>query len=385
MSAAALAAGGFLCGVAGCGAAAWIYNRHLTRMHESVLKKVVALSLLPAGCVLALLWTAKLALLGGGDGERLAFLTIALAGAAVCARQFHCEFARRRRMRASRVAGAPARFDAIDWRNIKPRGARILRLLAPVNRVGRLRAHHREIAIAGLPIEFDGYRIAHLTDAHIHKTLRRAWFRHAGRTAMRWNPDLVLFGGDFISKQAHAPDIAWFASQLSAPDGVAFVRGNHDFWKAPRRSVRDARASGWTLLDNRGLVLDRGGARMAVVGIESPWSPPTLGDWAAFASLPAARIGLVHTPDAFGDARRAGCAFAIAGHTHGGQIRLPLFGTVLSGCAAGPGLCDGPGRLGGMETITSRGFGAFFPLRVLCPPEIHLLTLRPAAAKGDEP
>lgn len=367
-------AGGFLVAVAACGAFVWFYNRALALMHESVLKKVLALTVLPLGCLVGVLAAWRLAA-GAGGAEGGAWRTAAAAGALVAVRM---AVAGRRHAVLSRGSAMEARrppFEALNAPGLKPWARAALWILRPLNGVGRLRIHRRRIPVPGLPREFHGYRIVHLTDWHIHKTLRPDWYRFLASETRRLRPDLVLYGGDFISKPEFVPAIPRFMRLLEAPDGVWFVRGNHDFWKSPQRIARLARAAGMRLLGNEGVALRRGGAEVGLVGIEAPWVPLTQADRDALDRLPRPRIALVHTPDVFGEAARLGCAVALAGHTHGGQVRLPLFGTTVSGCASGPHRASGIARIGDMLAITSNGQGAFFPLRFRCPPEVICLEL----------
>jgi predicted MPP superfamily phosphohydrolase len=365
---------GFLVAVALCGAFVRFYNRVLARMHESTLKKVVALSLLPAGVMLGGIAAWRLG--AGGNGERVAWLALAIAGlpvTAAAARDWLCE---RRLLRGSLLHPLGRFRDGIPWSDFALWQKLILLPLVPFNRVCDLRVHHRVVEVPGLGSAFDGYRIVHLTDLHFHRTLSAAWYRHVVAQAVKLRPDLLLYGGDFLSKIAWVDRIPEFLQGLEAPDGVLYVRGNHDFWKSPQRIRRHARRAGMRLLSNRGAVIRRGRDTLAIVGIESPYIPLTATDRALLRRLPGPKVGLVHDPVAFGEALSAGCTVALAGHTHGGQVRLPLFGTTISGSACRRGLAHGVGRLGRMLTITSNGQGAFFPVRFGAPPEIILVELR---------
>ena len=86
--------------------------------------------------------------------------------------------------------------------------------------------------------------------------------------------------------------------------------------------------------------------------------------------------GLIHNPKVYREAEKIGCDFCLAGHTHGGQIRLPFFGTTIAACSMEEQYTHGRGRLGSMVTLTSNGIGGFWPFRIKCPPEILEITLR---------
>ncbi|MCB2156743.1 metallophosphoesterase [bacterium] len=370
---------GLLIAVAACGTFVWFYNRMLSRMHESVTKKVVALATLPLGCLAGLVGGCRMVLSTPAGAERWVWLVGLAAGIGLVLRYTRVSLFKRQYARGSRFERPRLPVpSAIDWTGLRPHWKPFLWMLQPVNCVGDLRIHRRVVEVRDLPPEFDGYRIVHLTDMHIHKTLTPQWYDGVIDEAHAWKPDLLLYGGDFISKHPQIPRIPGIMSRLGAPDGVYYVRGNHDFWKAPQRIARLAEQCGMKLLSNQAVVLRRGAAALTLIGVESPYIPMTGTDRDALAQLPRPRIGLVHAPEGYADAAALGCVVALAGHTHGGQVRLPLFGTTVSSTAAGPIAAEGPGRWGDMLTLTSHGQGSFFPLRFLCPPEIIVVDLVPA-------
>ncbi|MDK2971260.1 MAG: uncharacterized protein PWP23_1015 [Candidatus Sumerlaeota bacterium] len=362
--------------VAVSGAFVWFYNRVFSRMREVWFKKFLSLALLPLGCLLGLLAAGRLAVGGPGGIEQTLWWLAGVTGWMLGVRYARVAREKHEHARGSRFERCRhLHIQAIDWEYLPRWAAPLLRLVGPLNGVSRLRIHRRRIVLPDLDPAFDGYRIVHLTDFHIHPTLRMEWYDAVVDEAMRHEPDLILYGGDFISKPPFVPRIPRVMERLAAPDGVYYVRGNHDFWKGGSRVARQARAAGLRLLSNEGVVLKRGEAALSLLGFETPYVPLTAGEKQRLRALPAPRLGLVHTPDAFAEAAAAGCFLALAGHSHGGQVRLPLFGTTLSSTSSGPLLASGVGRLGAMLTITSNGQGAFLPLRVLCPPEIVLIEL----------
>lgn len=362
------------------GAFVWFYNRVLSKMQESTLKKVFALCVLPLGCVLGLAGGCLLAW-GGSAPLRFASGGLAVAGGVVAARQVAARMVRRRAESASRFQAVAVPGPVVDASTLSPVRRGILRVLAPVNGVGRLRIHHRVVESPRVPVAFDGYRIVHLTDIHLHKTLHQSWYDAVASTTAELQPDVVLFGGDFVSKPRHLPRVTGWASRLRAPDGVFAVRGNHDFWKSPRFIARCCRRAGLCLLANDEAIVERAGQAISIVGLETPYAPLDDGDHRRLAARPGMfRLALVHTPDAFPDAAMLGADVMLAGHTHGGQVQLPLIGATLTGCGVGPFHATGVSRWGRALAIVSNGQGAFFPLRVGAPPEIVLLELKTGGA-----
>lgn len=372
-----LVSSGVAIGVAVAGSAlfVWFYNRVLAGLREVWFKKFISLAVLPLGVLLGLAGFARFVFSDPAGFESWTWGLSALAGWAVVVRYSLVSLRWNRLQKDSVYQSVPCPGGGIQWVELNRFQRCVLIPARPVNEAEDLRLHRRRVPIAGLPAEFEGYRIVHLTDFHIHQSMRADWYRHVVKQALALAPDLILFGGDFISKPPNIPRIPEIFAPLEAPDGVLFVRGNHDFWRSPRRIARLAESAGMRLLENEGIEIRRGRAVIALIGLETPYVPISPAEREALRRLPTPRIVLVHTPDAFAEAARLGGALAFAGHTHGGQVRLPLFGTTISSIAAGPLFTSGFGRLGNMTTVTSNGQGAFLPLRYRCPPEIVVAEL----------
>ncbi len=368
---------GALAGVAGTGMAVWAYNRYLAPLVEFPIKKPAALTALPGGLLLGVFAAWRFHAGGPGLLETVLWIVLALAGGIIALRLIINGFMRHDELVKSSFERVEGMTPALRWRAFPLWQRALLFLLGPINQVGALRIHRCEITLAGLDAAFDGYRIVHVTDPHVNPTLRREWYDAAIRKAMALKPDLLLHGGDFITRPACLQEAVEVLKPLHrAPNGAFTVRGNHDLWKASQRVRRAARRAGMRLMSNEGVVIRRGEAALSLIGLEAPYIGLGPVSEKELRQLPQPRLALVHTPDAFPTARRLGCVLALAGHTHGGQVRMPLLGATVTSCAAGPRRCTGISRLGSMICIVGNGLGSFFPLRVLCPPEIVLIVLR---------
>ena len=143
-------------------------------------------------------------------------------------------------------------------------------------------------------------------------------------------PDLILLPGDFVAGHlpAHSAtpeEIAARLGRLNAKLGVYAVLGNHDHWQQPQRIEAALAANGIGLLENRSVRLEADGKPFHLVGV-TDWLKQRQPDWGALLppdSLPS--LVMTHTPDVF-DSMPEKPALAVAGHTHGGQIDLPLLG-----------------------------------------------------------
>lgn len=248
--------------------------------------------------------------------------------------------------------------------------------------LGRLVVNEVELAPPRWPRALDGLKIALLSDLHTGSP--RNGPANLARIVDRTNevqPDLVLLAGDFVIHDVIGgtfvePDaIARELARLRAPLGVFAVLGNHDWWfSAPR--VREAlEANGITVIDDRAASLTWHGASFYVAGISDFWEGPhdVLG---ALAPIPqdATVIALTHNPDFLPEIPTR-VSLTLAGHTHGGQVDLPLLGRLVVPSrrvyAIGHVVEDGK------HLFVTPGIGtSILPVRFRVPPEISVLTLR---------
>ena len=256
-------------------------------------------------------------------------------------------------------------------------------------------------------------RVLHLSDLHILPGQRHkiAWVSSLADL----RPDLVVNTGDTLSHLRSVPTaVAAFGELLDVPG--AFVFGNNDFTAPVRKSPhryflpsqqrpprgtplpwRDLRAAqaerGWLDLTNAKQTITVRGQRIALAGVDDPYTRrdryPLIAGPADRAAV--VRIGVTHAPeprvlDGFaGD----GYDLVLAGHTHGGQVRVPGFGAVVTNCGIDRSRARGLSRWGTHTVLNvSAGLGTspYMPMRFCCRPEATLITLRPRAARvGTEP
>jgi predicted MPP superfamily phosphohydrolase len=195
-------------------------------------------------------------------------------------------------------------------------------------------------------------------------------------------PDLVLLTGDYVVTAVaggrHMPieTIVAHLKALHAPLGVYAVLGNHDRWEDAVRLGAAFRRAGIPDLENANLKLPPPRNDVTLVGIgdsHSRGADPAK----ALSGVNGAALCFTHSPDIFHDLPPA-CAMTIAGHTHGGQVWLPLLGrpAVAAVSHFGQRYAIGTVREGGRTLFVSSGIGTSgLPLRFGVPPEISLLTL----------
>jgi predicted MPP superfamily phosphohydrolase len=230
------------------------------------------------------------------------------------------------------------------------------------------------IPVTGLSPPLSGLRIGLITDVH-----RSRWVSHddvtaAVNTLMAERPDLVVLGGDYVTwgDADYVGPSSEALSPLAAPHGVFAILGNHDndhdmppaLARYGIQVLRDAR----TRLTIRNEALD-------LIGIRFWTRRPT--DIARLSRGSSANaILLAHDPRRLTEAAGLSIPLVLSGHTHGGQVVLPVVGAVA---AQKFPVIAGVGHREQSTIFVSRGIGTIYlPVRVNCPPEVALLTLQPA-------
>jgi predicted MPP superfamily phosphohydrolase len=248
----------------------------------------------------------------------------------------------------------------------------------PGNECLTLSIDRKQLALPRLPAELRGLTIAHLSDLHMTGRLDCDFFSYVARQVNDLRPDVIAITGDIIEEHSCRPWLEETLGQLCAPLGVYFILGNHDSFIDTNETRKALVNSGLTSLTGRWLKADWNGAAVTLGGNELPWTGPA----APLDELPLRnpeapefRLVLCHTPDQFRWCQRADADLALAGHTHGGQVQLPLLGVVASPSAYGTRYACGVFRRGNTVMHVTRGVGGETPLRWRCPPELALLEL----------
>ena len=253
-----------------------------------------------------------------------------------------------------------------------------IRKLGAHNDVYDIEVTKHELVIDDLPEAFDGYRIAFLTDTHVASFMRKSFYREVVAQAMKFDPDLVLLGGDLVTFGRDIPLMGEvLLTGLTARDGVFAVLGNHDYWAGADKVTEMLAAHNVQLLTNRSTILARGGQTLPLVGIDEMYRG-TPDPARAFAGLDPSGpcLGVSHHPDIIDLLGSNRLDLLVCGHTHGGQIRFPFFGPVVVPSMHEGTFAQGFHRVGAVLMYVSRGVGAIPPLRILCRPEVATFTLK---------
>jgi len=241
----------------------------------------------------------------------------------------------------------------------------------------------RETTVRSAPWSRPALRIAVLTDLHVGSF--RNGLDHLDEVVARTNaqsPDLTVILGDlvihdvllgrFVDPEAIAPRLA----RLHARDGVLAVLGNHDGWLDGPRVRRGLEQAGIRVLENEAMPIREGARRFWVAGLADLWTK-TVSIPDALARIPPEEpvVLLTHNPDVFPDVPPR-VALTLAGHTHGGQVVLPIVGRPVVPSRYGQRYAYGLVVEGGRALFVSAGIGtSLLPVRFGVPPEIAIVTL----------
>ncbi|RHO55932.1 metallophosphoesterase [Eubacterium sp. AM05-23] len=177
-------------------------------------------------------------------------------------------------------------------------------------------------------------RVVQLTDIHIGPFYPRRKVARLVRRVNRLSPDVVVFTGDLYDRFIHyrREDAAGPLAELEAPMGKFAVWGNHDCTKMARWYAPVLEQAGFTLLENEAVCLPAGeGRTLAIGGVDDLlYGEPDVRQTVRGTAGGDYRIILMHEPDGADRLKGAGVDLILSGHTHGGQIRLPLLPTVTT-------------------------------------------------------
>ncbi len=243
----------------------------------------------------------------------------------------------------------------------------------------RLETRDVPLRMPRLTPAFDGYRIVHISDIHMGGWMTSARLHNIAMRVNELQPDLIAITGDFIDRRAGevVDSLKGPLRRLQANDGVVAVLGNHDYYNGANGVRQVLSACGITDLSNRVQTIRRGDSALHIAGVDDVVMGRDRLD-AVLDQLPddGAAILLAHEPD-FADISAATGRFdaQLSGHTHGGQVRLPLIGSPILP-SHGLRYPDGLTRAGDMQVYTNRGLGMIAPhVRFGARPEIAVITL----------
>lgn len=244
----------------------------------------------------------------------------------------------------------------------------------------------RTVPIRRLPAPFHGLQIAQISDFHHHSYAEDSFLQRVVEQVNALKPTVIALTGDYITAGGNRygpwrkalPVCAKILSGLRAPLRLCTM-GNHDCIELPT-VARALRGAGLTLLYNQHVAVEVRGERMWIAGIaDAYFDTPDLRRAVPRETGRAPVVLLGHEPD-YADvvAGHGGVDLMLAGHSHGGQVRLPGLTPAFLPVMARKYI-RGAYQVGQTQLYVNRGIGAVhLPVRFRCPPEITLFTLQPA-------
>jgi predicted MPP superfamily phosphohydrolase len=247
------------------------------------------------------------------------------------------------------------------------------RAAAPSSMLSR----ERRLDFPRLPPEYDGLRVLHVSDPHLTPRTDCTDAIIARADAAR--PDLIAVTGDLVSGWRGLPLARRLLERLASRWPTYVVAGNADHWADYRRGeVARWNETGARVLMNEGRPFGEGDSGFWIAGVNDPYrfrDDPRR----ALAHAPpgAFKLLLAHTPEVIERREALGADLILSGHTHGGQVRLPWIGALVTRTRLDRKFSRGVFRLNGTVLVISSGIGATrLSVRFFCPPEMTLWVLR---------
>ena len=309
----------------------------------------------------------------------------------------------RQRPPAELLSNHSQHIDLVEQLGRRPIGAHGMRrwlTYLPGNDVFRLEVNEKQVRVPRLPRELDGFSIAHISDLHLEGAIGPEFFQEIVARVNELQADVIAVTGDVFDRRECLDWVPQTLAGLRAPLGIYFILGNHDLRLGDVRLARQALTDiGWIDLGGRWIETTWRDQQVLLVGNELPWiaaqtpcPPLQLAAHDADAEtekekegVPHShtnhrqrplRVALAHTPDQYPWARRHGMDLMLAGHCHGGQIRLPIVGPLVAPSRRGARYASGTFFERPTLLHVSRGISSLQTVRYNCPAEITRLVLR---------
>jgi uncharacterized protein len=254
----------------------------------------------------------------------------------------------------------------------------------------RPRIVHQDFSLPRWPERLNGFTIALLSDFHYDPYCSVHPLHATVPLVNRLHPDLIVLTGDFVSvplfgdeaKAAFAAEpCANILRQMTAPHGSWAIMGNHDCNTDPVYVTHALRSAGIQVLEDQSTAIEHDGARFWLAGVNDVLSR-TADLTETLRRVPAgeAVVLLAHEPDFADEASKFPIDLQLSGHSHGGQVRIPLLPPLYLP-ALGKKYVMGTYQVGPLPLYTNAGIGTVgVPVRLNCPPEITLITLKSSPA-----
>ena len=230
------------------------------------------------------------------------------------------------------------------------------------------------LPVSKLPPELAGLKIGLLTDVHRSQWVSAGDIDRGVQLMTAAKPDLIVLGGDYVTwgERSFVTPSAEALAPLTAPHGVFAILGNHDDDHDMPAALA---ARGVTVLKDARTTISIRNRDVTLAGIRF-WTRRARDIATVVGNASGTVILLAHDPRRLTEAAALKIPLVLSGHTHGGQVVLPVIGAVA---AQKFPVVYGMARQDSTTLFVSRGLGTVYvPVRVNCPPEVAVLTLTPA-------
>ncbi|MFA6099290.1 MAG: metallophosphoesterase [Patescibacteria group bacterium] len=217
-------------------------------------------------------------------------------------------------------------------------------------------------------------KAVYIADLHADKHKPLTWHKKVAKAIDELGADMLLVGGDMVVGDTSHLDKLDDLAKISFPYGKYYILGNHDYLDNPSEITNQMETWGFVNLVNRAHTVVFQGLEMQLAGLdETLYGQPNLPNRD---SLEKPFLLLGHEPDVLLDMKEGQADLVLCGHTHGGQIRLPIIGSVFIPSKLGRRADLGHRVINGVPTFITRGLGEVLcRARLLCQPEIVVLEL----------
>jgi len=232
-----------------------------------------------------------------------------------------------------------------------------------------------DVKINALPGRFHGMTIAQLSDIHHCKYVPKEFIRQCVRKANALRPDIIVLTGDYVFEDnKYLPPAIKELAGLRAREGIFAIPGNHD---DADDTCTEFSKKGIQVLMNKHVPVFRKNEHIFIAGVEDLWRGNMDLEKTWKGTDNSSKILLAHNPDAREAIRFKGVDFSMSGHTHGGQVNLPLYGPPIVYSKFGARYTAGFFQEGNTLMYVNRGIGVSnLPVRFFARPEITLFTLK---------
>jgi predicted MPP superfamily phosphohydrolase len=244
----------------------------------------------------------------------------------------------------------------------------------PFNQIYEVDLTEKELVLPRLPAAWDGLKILHLTDLHFCGRPSKAYFERVFHLCSKRGCDVLVLTGDLVDSDKHY-DWLHLLKMFKPTQCAMAIRGNHDATFNYDKVNILLTEMGCHVLGGQSKVITLKGELLLVAGNETPWLE-SIPDLSVHADQECFRLALIHSPDQFRWAVQQKFDLVLAGHNHGGQIRVPAFGSIFVPSKTGRRYDMGLFQEGSTVLHVSRGLSGGHPIRYFCKPEAAWLTLR---------